>query len=675
MFNMPLNNLKGIGEKKAEKLKKIGLSNYGDVLYDFPIRYVDRRKIANISEVHDQSYVTIKAKVLQIRFKMVHKTRKEIMILEVMDSFHQGEIVFFSPQYIKAFFKENTTYYFFGKIEKMGMMFKMMHPEYAKEDDKQFLSILPVYASTLGLFQSDLVRLHQQVAGLLAPIVAENLPSSIVTLAKLCTLNDALYQIHCPKDEKLLKIARYRLIYQELFTLQLKLIVLKNNYHKAKADCLPVKDEIQDWIETLPFKLTNAQIKAFEDIKVDLNSGNSMNRLIQGDVGSGKTILAFLTLLIALTNQKQGVLMAPTAILARQHYEGFKQAFGDQYTVEILDSGVSAKEKKRIKAEIELGNVDVVIGTHAVLEEDVVFKDLGVVITDEQHRFGVRQRTIVSQKGHNPHVLIMSATPIPRTLSLILYGDMDVSIVDEMPEGRKPIKTHFVKPSKLDEMYGFIHDKLKAGRQVYFVCPLVETSEILDLTSAEAHYEMLQAKFSTYKVGLVHGKMKNKDKDQIMEAFKNNEIQLLVSTTVIEVGINVPNASVMVILNSERFGLSQLHQLRGRVGRGDEQSYCFLLSEKLSKEAKARIETMVNETSGFEIADKDLELRGSGEVFGVRQHGLPELRLADLSKHKKILVEAQKHVKIVIAEYQLGNAEMVRYIDQLRTEINETFTL
>lgn len=672
---MPLNNLKGIGDKKAGKLKKIGLSTYRDVLYDFPIRYIDRRKIANISEVPNQAHVTIKAKILSIRFKFVNKSKKEIMILDVIDSFHQGEIVFFSPQYIKSFFKPNEIYYFFGKIEKMGALFKMMHPEYARDNDKQFLSILPVYASTLGLYQSDLVRLHQQVAGLLAPIVDETLPLSITALGKLCTLQEALYHIHSPKDEQTLKVARYRLIYEELFTLQLKLIVLKNNYHKAKADSLEVDQDILNFIDLLPFKLTNAQVKAFEDIKTDLKSGNSMNRLIQGDVGSGKTILAFLTLLIALRNHKQGVLMAPTAILARQHYESFKQYFGETYTVEILDSGVSAKEKKRIKAEIMLGNVAIVIGTHAVLEEDVVFKELGVVITDEQHRFGVRQRTIVSQKGHNPHVLIMSATPIPRTLSLILYGDMDVSIVDEMPEGRKPIKTHFVRPSKLEEMYGFIRERLETGRQVYFVCPLVEDSETLDLTSATAHYEALKRRFHNYTVGIVHGKMKTKEKDLIMESFKTNEINILVSTTVIEVGINVPNASVMVILNSERFGLSQLHQLRGRVGRGDEQSYCFLLSEKLSKEAKARIETMVNETSGFEIADKDLELRGSGEIFGVRQHGLPELRLADLSKHKKILLEAQKHVKIVIAEYQLGNREMIQYVDKLRLEINETFTL
>ncbi len=672
---MPLSNLKGIGEKKAAKLKKIGLSTYRDVLYDFPIRYIDRRKIANISEVPDHAHVTIKAKVLNIRFKIVNRSKKEIMILDVVDSFHQGEIVFFSPQYIKSFFKPNEHYYFFGKIEKMGALFKMMHPEYARDHDKQFLTILPVYASTLGLYQSDLVRMHQQVAGLLSPIVEETLPASITALGKLCTLQEALYHIHLPKDEQTLKVARYRLIYEELFTLQLKLIVLKNNYHKAKADCLEIDPEIVDFIERLPFKLTNAQIKAFEDIKADLKSGNSMNRLIQGDVGSGKTILAFLTLLIAVKNQKQGVLMAPTAILARQHYESFRQYFGETYTVEILDSGVSAKEKKRIKSEIELGRVDVVIGTHAVLEDDVVFKELGVVITDEQHRFGVRQRSIASQKGHNPHVLIMSATPIPRTLSLILYGDMNVSIVDEMPVGRKQIKTHFVKPSKLEDMYGFIREKLEAGRQIYFVCPLVEDSETLDLTSATTHYEALKIRYRDYTVGIVHGKMKPKEKEFIMESFKNNEIHILVSTTVIEVGINVPNASVMVILNSERFGLSQLHQLRGRVGRGDEQSYCFLLSEKLSKEAKARIETMVNETSGFEIADKDLELRGSGEVFGVRQHGLPELRLADLVKHKKILLEAQKHVKIVIAEYQLGNREMVQYVDKLRLEINETFTL
>lgn len=675
MFDMPIVQLKGVGEKKAAKLKKIGLETYGDLLTDYPVKYVDRRKIANISEAVDQSWVTIKAKVTDVRIKTISKSRKEMMILDVVDSFHQGEILFFSPKYLKDRFKLGETYYFFGKIERAGMIFKMKHPEFAQIGDQAFLNILPIYHATLGIYQTELVNMHQTAVRVLKPYVEETLPDTVIEMGKLMGLDEALVQIHMPRDEQALKAARYRIIYDELFTLQLKLILLKNNYHKAKADKLERDERIDVWIENLPFKLTGAQLRAFEDICRDLASGNAMNRLIQGDVGSGKTILAFLTLAIGINCEKQGILMAPTAILARQHYESFIEYFGDQYRVAVLDSGVPAKEKAAIKSRIASGELDVVIGTHAILESDVIFQNLGVVITDEQHRFGVRQRTIASQKGSSPHVLIMSATPIPRTLSLILYGDMDVSIVDEMPKGRQTIKTHFVRPAKIQDMYEFIRTQLSENRQVYFVCPLVEASETLDLTSATEHYEELIKRYPEFKVGLVHGKMKSREKDQIMESFKNKAIDILVSTTVIEVGINVPNATVMVILNSERFGLSQLHQLRGRVGRGAEQSYCFLLSEKLSKEAKARIETMVKETSGFEIADKDLEMRGSGEIFGLRQHGLPELRLADLSKHKKILIEAQKHVKIVVAEYQMGNNKIVKYINQLKLDIEDNFVL
>lgn len=675
MFNLPLSSIKGIGDKKAAKLKKLGLYTFEDAIRDYPIRYIDRRIIVSISEVDDGSFVTIKAKVVKLNSKINSKNRKEMLILEVVNSFHNGEIVFFSPKYLKGKFSVGESYYFFGKIDKKGIVFRMLHPEFAKIDDKSFLCILPVYRGTLGIYQSELVHIHRLAMESVYNSIEETFPTFLRNLAKLCELKDALYQIHHPRDEKTLKAARYRIIYEEIFSLQLKLVILKNQFKKSKAEIFNISDELKVLVEKLPFKLTNAQIRAFEDIKSDFLSGSAMNRLVLGDVGSGKTILAFLSIAVAVLNNKQAVLMAPTSILARQHYEAFESLMGKFVSVEFIDGNVSKKNKNLIKQNVISGETRVLIGTHAVLENDVEFLELGLVVTDEQHRFGVRQRMKAVQKGLQPHVLIMSATPIPRTLSLILYGDMDVSIVDEMPKGRKPIKTHFVKNEKLNAMYDFIREKLVLGRQAYFVCPLVEDSELIDLTSASAHYEELRQRFPDFEVGLIHGKMKGFEKDEIMANFKDNKINILVSTTVIEVGINVPNATIMAILHAERFGLSQLHQLRGRVGRGDEQSFCFLLSDKLGHTAKARIETLVNEASGFEIAEKDLELRGAGEVFGIKQHGLPEFKLANLSKHKNILLDAQKHVKIIIDEYNMKNKEVEFFINKVNESIYDTFTL
>ena len=403
-------------------------------------------------------------------------------------------------------------------------------------------------------------------------------------------------------------------------------------------------------------------------------SDYSMNRLIQGDVGSGKTIIAFLTLLLAVFNGKQGILLAPTTLLAEQHYENFVKLFPD-FTSCLLTSSVPTAEKKRIKASILDGTIKVIIGTHAVIQDDVKFSSLGVVITDEQHRFGIRQRLSALQKAEKPHALIMSATPIPRTLSLILYGDMDISVIDQMPQGRKPIKTHFVKPDKVAEMYAFIQQKLEEGRQGYVICPLIEESETMDLNAAETIYKTLISRFAPFKVGLIHGKMKAIDKDAVMHAFKSGEIALLVSTTVIEVGIHVSNATTMVIMNTERFGLSQLHQLRGRVGRGDEQSYCFLLSEKLSTTAKQRVETLVGSNDGFEVAEKDLELRGPGEVFGLRQHGIPELKMANLIKHKDVIAEVQKHIRMILEEYNMNHKAYVELINKQNINLEKWFTL
>ncbi|MBE0451303.1 MAG: ATP-dependent DNA helicase RecG [Clostridia bacterium] len=672
MLQTPIETLNGIGEKKKQLLNKLGIKTYEDVLTNYPFRYVDRRKVLSVSVAKDQEQVVIRAKVAKIQMK---KFKKEMMILEVVDHFASGEILFFSPKYLKNTFEVGKTYLFFGKIEKRSVLFKMIQPEYAKDGDSSFLGIIPVYDLTLGLSNKDMINIHRQVLVRAQSSYTENLPTSIVRMAKICSRQEAFENIHFPKSAELYKIAKKRIVFEELFLLQLKLILLKNNYHKPSGVQFKEKQAINQWIEHLPFKMTNAQIKAFEDIKKDMCGKYAMNRLVQGDVGSGKTILAFAAMYLAVLNGKQAILMAPTALLAEQHYESFINTFGDEISVCLLTSDIKTSEKKQIKEELAEGNVQVAIGTHALIQDDVSFYELGLVVTDEQHRFGIRQRIMANQKGTQPHALIMSATPIPRTLSLILYGDMDVSVVDEMPEGRKVIKTHFVGKDKLEQMYAFIDEKLLEGRQVYVVCPLIENSETLDLTSATEHYQEMTNRFAQYAVGLVHGKMKVQEKDDVMKRFKNNEIHILVSTTVIEVGINVPNATVMIIMDSERFGLSQLHQLRGRVGRGDQQSYCFLLSEKLSKTAKERIQTLVNSNSGFDIAEKDLELRGPGEVFGLRQHGLPELKLASIVNDKSTLIEVQKYVKMIVGEFQMNNVEMVEYIGVLSQKMNSWFTL
>lgn len=674
MFQQPLTLLKGVGEKKAQKLKKIGLETYQDVLYDYPFRYVDRRKVRHVSEIGHEEIGVIQAKIVRKRTKFLPKIKKEMLILDVTDGYFTGEIIFFSATYIMGHFTENQLYFFHGKIEKNGPTFKIKQPEYAEANEKSFLSILPIYNATLGIHQSELVAIHRQVLSYCLANLEETLPESLIKMAGLAPLSFALREIHFPTSKENYKAARNRLIYEELFLLQLRLILLKRNYHKPTLKPYIITKQLDEYQNALPFELTEAQKQVMTQIYDDMKSGYSMNRLVQGDVGSGKTVIAFLTLLAAVTNGKQGTLVAPTTLLAEQHYETFK-LFYPEISVCLLTSNVIASQKKKLKEAIKNGEIMVIIGTHAVLQEDVVFKELGVVITDEQHRFGIRQRLLALQKSDRPHALIMSATPIPRTLSLIIYGDMDVSVIAQMPQGRKPIKTHFINKSKKEEMYTFIRSKLEEGRQGYIVCPLIESSETLDLNSAEEIYEQMQRRFESFKVGLIHGKMKALEKEQLMHAFKSGEIDLLVSTTVIEVGIHVANATIMVIMNTERFGLSQLHQLRGRVGRGAEQSYCFLVSEKLSATAKLRVETLVNSGDGFVVAEKDLEIRGPGEVFGLRQHGIPELKLADLTKHKDVIVEVQKHIRFILDEYNMDNQDYVGLINRQSHNLEKWFTL
>lgn len=675
MSKKPLELLSGVGAKKAEKLKKLQLETYDDLLNHFPMRYEDRRQVKSAMEARPDESVVIEAKCIRKKVVMLSRNRKEMMVLTVRDHYIEGEILYFNPQYIKGDFQEGDSYYFYGKVEKQGAIFKMSQPDYAPSHHTHFLRIMPVYPLTLGITNKEMIRLQKMVQAQVLNEMDDLLPPMVRTMYDLIPLKEAYASIHFPEDKAAYKKARKRLVFQELFELQLRLILLKQRekiQHKAPYKMF---EKYTQWFFTLPFERTVAQKKVLEDIENDVLSGRVMNRLIQGDVGSGKTIVAFSAIYLTVLNGEQGALMVPTALLAEQHYEAIQTLLGCQLRTALLTSSTKAKDKREIKEKLASGEIDVVIGTHALIENDVVFHKLGMVVTDEQHRFGIKQRVSVNQKGEMPHVLAMSATPIPRTLSLILYGDMDVSTIDVLPNGRKVIKTHFVKKDKVEDLYRFVEDAFKEGRQAYVVCPLVEDSETLDLQSATAYYETLQERFRGFEVGLVHGKMPAKEKEEVMHRFKRGDIHLLVSTTVIEVGINVPNATIMVIANTERFGLAQLHQLRGRVGRGSEQSYCFLLSDKLGQTSKERIQTLIASNDGFEIAQKDLELRGPGEVFGLRQHGLPELKLANLTADKKALEETQKCVKMILAEQKLGNKTFDVLIETLRLKNLEGFTL
>lgn len=674
MFRQPLTLLKGVGEKKAQKFKKIGLETFGDVLYDFPFRYVDRRAVKHVADISPDEGGVIVARVIKKRTKFLSKTKKEMLILDVTESYFTGEIIFFSSKYVIDDFVDGGQYFFFGKVEKTGPLFKMIQPEYAPITNRAFLGIIPIYSATLGITQNDLISVHKQVLSYLNGQIEDTLPNALRVMADLIPLEEALNEVHFPTSKDSFRKAKKRIVYDELFFLQLRLILLKRNYHKPISAPFLLDSRMDAIMKRIPFELTEAQQNVMSDIFKDMQSGYSMNRLIQGDVGSGKTIIAFLAILHAVFNSKQGILLAPTTLLAEQHYENFSKLFPEVSCV-LLTSNVSNADKKKIKLAVANGETHVIIGTHAILQEDVIFHSLGIVITDEQHRFGIRQRLSALQKAEKPHALIMSATPIPRTLSLILYGDMDISVIDQMPQGRKPIKTHFVSTSKVAEMHAFIQNKIEEGRQGYVICPLIEESEVMDLNAAETIYQTLSRQYAPFKVGLIHGKMKSGEKDEVMHAFKRGEISILVSTTVIEVGIHVSNATVMVIMNTERFGLSQLHQLRGRVGRGDEQSYCFLISDKLSATAKQRVETLVNSSNGFEVAEKDLELRGPGEIFGLRQHGIPELKMANLIKHKDVIAEVQKHIRIILDEYNMDNKAYVELINKQNNNLEKWFTL
>ncbi len=645
-LNKDVKYVKTVGPSRVKLLNKLKIYTLKDLIEYYPRDYEDRSKPKNLYECTEGEEVLIEAMPTG-RISEMHKGRMTISRLIVKDQTGTCYITWFNQGYLRDKFQPGRMYRFFGKISNKNGRLEMNSPVYDEIDQsKNTGKIIPIYPLTYELKQTTLRRIIENGLLEVKGQLPETLPEYILKENNLWDINNTIERIHFPVEFSDFNKARERLVFEELLTTQLALLKLKNNYEHETDGIQFSKDVyMSDVINILPFKLTKAQLRVLEEIDKDMESNKPMNRLLQGDVGSGKTVVAMISAYKAVKSGYQATIMAPTAILASQHLESFQGILEELgIRVELLISSVTKKKKTEILEKLQNGEIDILIGTHAILEENVVFKNLGLVVTDEQHRFGVKQRGTIASKGQNPDVIAMSATPIPRTLALILYGDLDISIIDELPPNRKKIETYAVRKNMEERVNNFIRKQITEGRQAYIVCPLVEENEDMEgLQSVIELAEKYQKEtFSEYKVAYLHGKMKPKEKDEIMERFKNGEIQILIATTVIEVGVNVPNASIMVVENAERFGLAQLHQLRGRVGRGEYQSYCILKYEGNSETIRQRMKVMCDTNDGFIISEKDLELRGSGDFFGTEQHGLPEFKIANLFEDIAVLKKVQK---------------------------------
>lgn len=643
--------VKSVGPAKAALLNTLNIYTIEDLLTYFPRDYEDRTKVKNIAEVVNGEEITIVARV--VSEVTINRIRKNMTVIKaiVEDNTGRCTITWFNQTYIKQQLKRGGTYKFFGKISNEFNHIEMKSPVFDPVDvSKNTGKIMPIYPTTYKLSQTAIRQAVENALNMVNNQLEETLPSYLLQEYNLLNLQNSLTQIHFPTEPTLRMQARKRLVFEELLTMQLALLELKGTTEKNKGITFNQNVKMSHIINTLPFKLTKAQLRVLEEIDKDMESEKPMNRLLQGDVGSGKTVVSIIAAYKAVKSGYQSAIMAPTAILATQHMQEFSKILEPLgIKCELLLGATTEKNKKIILEKLQNGEIDVLIGTHALITDTVTFKNLGLVVTDEQHRFGVKQRTAIAAKGNNPDTLVMTATPIPRTLALILYGDLDISIIDELPPNRKKIETYAVTKNMEERINNFIKKNINEGRQIYVVCPLVEEKEEIDdentkdLKAVKEWTKIYKEQiFPEYKVECVYGKMKPKEKDEIMQKFKNGEIDILVSTTVIEVGVNVPNANIMVVENADRFGLAQLHQLRGRVGRGQHQSYCILkYNSKCSQVGKERMKIMQQTNDGFIIAEKDLELRGTGEFFGTKQHGIPEFKIANLFVDMPLLKSVQ----------------------------------
>ncbi len=660
-LDTPLTGFPGVGELRAKKLEKLGLERAGDLLTCCPRGYEDRRRVYAIREAPLGEKVCVAA--MAAEHPRLSRVRKGLELVQVkaVDAAGALHLTFFNQSYVERALRAGEEYIFYGVVEEQGRRRTMVNPIFERADRQDVTGrIMPVYRLTAGISNhllSSLTRRALDCAGQ----VPETLPQSVRQEHSLCAMEFALRNIHFPENEQALELARRRLTFEELFYLSVGLDFLKRRREAGGGGRAVPALPLSQFQDLLPFPLTAAQRRVMEETADDMASGRPMNRLVQGDVGSGKTVVAAWAAWLAVKAGRQAALMAPTEVLAEQHYRSLSALLAPAgVRVGLLTGTLTPAEKQRTRSALAAGEIDFIIGTHALISQGVEFRDLALIVADEQHRFGVAQRAALASKGETPHVLVMSATPIPRTLALIIYGDLDVSVIDQLPPGRTPIQTFVVREDKRERMYNFVRRQAAEGRQVYIVCPAVEDSPDTalpgeegapDLKAVKTYAARLQKSvFPDLKVDILHGKLRPREKERVMSAFARGEIQVLVSTTVVEVGVDVPNASLMIIENADRFGLSQLHQLRGRVGRGEHPSYCVLITSTRSLEAMQRLRTLASTTDGFKISEEDLKQRGPGDFFGERQHGLPQMKLADLAGDMRLLNEAQEAARRLLGE-------------------------
>lgn len=662
--------LKGVGSAVISKLKKLGISTVYDLFYYFPKGYEDRNNNKKIVDLLNDEFAVIKGTVIRANNHYIGNKRYMFKVI-LADDTGTISLSWFNNMYAKKNLKIGEEYIVSGKVKKIPTL-QMTNPEYKlfKENEKKEIKqnknkisqedrMSPLYASTASLKQDKIKKIIYEALLDYGYLIEENLPDEFIEKAKLIDRKTALINIHFPENNEMLEKARYRFMMEEIFLLEIGILKDRYEIEKLNKNLYKLEDNktlVSKFIKNLGYELTKSQKKVISEIYRDLNSGKIINRLIQGDVGSGKTIVSMIMLLYMVENGYQGVIMAPTEILVIQHFLGIVDKFLDlDVRVEVLTASIKGKKKEKLLAEIEEGMVDIVIGTHSLIEDNVKFKNLGLIVIDEQHKFGVNQRKLLREKGNLSNLIVMSATPIPRSLALTIYGDLDVSIIDELPKGRQPIKTKWIQTEDdKNKMYEFIRIKLNEGRQLYVVSPLIDESESLNVKSAQETYEEYKKIFPDKKLGLLHGKQKNEDKQKVMEEFKKGRIDILISTTVVEVGVDVANASIIVIRDAQRFGLSSLHQLRGRVGRGKYKSYCFLESDTTNEISGKRLEIMEKLNDGFKISEEDLKLRNSGEILGTKQSGVSDMALTDIIKNVKEIKNVRDYV-IHYLDFNDGN--------------------